>query len=298
MKPLKINGIGEKYIGIAMSDYNRKSAKRWGWTPEWFGATDFDEDLTLNIKEFQLIFGLTPDGLCGPATYRRKYTERLSESGQEYIVCNGKPTPIEWGKVVLWDEPGGMKAPSGTYTRHDKPRDVQMFVNHWDVCLNSATCFTVLKKRGISVQFMIDNDGTIYQTMDTSHIAWQAGRGWNKHTIGVEISNAYYPKYQSWYERKGFGSRPVVKDAKVRGRSLREHLGFYDVQKEAAAALWKAISVGHNIPLQTPTNRDGTERAETLSKAELRGYRGIVHHYHLTKNKIDCGGFDITKFLK
>ena len=277
--------------------YNRDSAEKFGWEPGWFGASDFGPDLVEKIKVFQAEYGLDVDGLCGPATYRRKFTEMCSDNSDEHIVCNGVPIPINWGKVILWNEPGGFEAPRGTYSRHSGPRDVQMFVNHWDVCLSAASCFKVLKKRGISVQFMIDNDGTIYQTMDTCHIAWQAGRGWNSKTIGVEISNAYYPKYQSWYERKGFGSRPIVKNAKVRGRSLSTHLGFYEVQKQAAAALWQAISVGHGIPLVTPTNADGSENNHTLSDRDLRSFKGIVHHYHLTSRKIDCGGFDITKYL-
>ena len=280
-----------------MSDYNVRSAEKYGWDPSWFGASGYGPDLKERIRFFQEEHGLDADGLCGPMTYRRKFTEMFSQRGSEFIICNGVEVPISWGKVILWNEPGGMAAPKGTYSYHKNPRDVSLFVNHWDVCLSSATCFKILKKRGISVQFMIDNDGTIYQTMDTCHIAWQAGRGFNGNSIGVEISNAYYPKYQGWYERKGFGSRPVVKGAKVRGRSLSTHLGFYEVQKQAAAALWKAISVGHGIPLVTPTNADGSERAETLSAKELRNYKGIVHHYHLTNRKIDCGGFDITQYL-
>jgi hypothetical protein len=276
--------------------YNKRSSAKLGWEPQWFGCSDFDSHLIESIKEFQLEFGLTADGLCGSVTYRRKYSERLSEKTDEVIICNDTEIPIEWGKVVLWTEPNGMAAPSGTYRRHNGPRDPRFFVNHWDVCLDSKTCFKVLKKRGISVQFMIDNDGTIYQTMDTKHIAWHAGRSFNSSCVGVEISNAYYPKYQGWYEKR-FGPRPIVKGAKVRGRSLRDHLGFYEIQKQAAAALWKAISIGHNIPLVTPTNPDGSERAETLRRSELSDYRGILHHYHLTTKKIDCGGFDITKYL-
>ena len=34
--------------------YNEASAARLGWTPEWFGAKEFDETLTKNIKELHL----------------------------------------------------------------------------------------------------------------------------------------------------------------------------------------------------------------------------------------------------
>ena len=39
--------------------------------------------------------------------------------------------------------------------------------------------------------------------MDMNHIAWHAShRTVNRKSVGVEISNAYYPKYQNWYIRK------------------------------------------------------------------------------------------------
>ena len=43
-----------------------------------------------------------------------------------------------------------------------------------------------------------NDDGTIYQLLDTQHAAWHAGgRLWNHTGIGVEIANAYYLKYQN-----------------------------------------------------------------------------------------------------
>ena len=99
----------------------------------------------------------------------------------------------------------------------------------------------IINRRGVSMHFGIDNDGTIYQLLDTQHGAWQAGHWYgNKQGIGVEISNAYYTKYQGWYEKNGFGSRPVVTDAVVHKRTLGDHLGFYPVQLEALKKLWKA----------------------------------------------------------
>ena len=58
----------------------------------------------------------------------------------------------------------------------EKPdRKPTFFVNHWDVCLSADSCAKVLNKRGISVHFLIDNDGTIFQMLDTQHKAWHAG---------------------------------------------------------------------------------------------------------------------------
>lgn len=291
---------------IVMS-YNKKSAAKYGWEPEWFGAEDFGSVLQSKIKDFQLEYGLDADGLCGPSTYRRLASVRELEldedvppspEGKDYIFVNGDKFPIAWDKVVTWNEPGGMQAPSNTYRKHIGKRDVKFFVNHWDVCLSASSCFKVLKKRGISVHFCIDNDGTIYQTMDANDVGWHAGgRNFNNWSIGVEISNAYYTKYQGWYTKR-FGPRPVVKGAKVHGSTLEDHLDFYPVQIQAAKALWEACAAAYNIPLRTPINEDGSEYGTVYTPAVFGHWRGVLHHYNLVRKKIDCGGLDLTKYME
>ena len=295
--------------------YNKSSADSLGWSPEWFGAEEHDDDLVKAIRKWQKARNLTADGLCGPATYRRIWTEREDEisnyapptavcgPGDKFIVHNGSFIPIDWDHVVLWDEPGGFSCKEGTYTSYagKSDREPHFFVNHWDVCLSTESMARVIEKRGISIHFGIDNDGTIYQLLDTQHAAWQAGgRRWNHDSIGVEIANAYYPKYQSWYERNGFGSRPVnaAGSVKCHGGSLEEHLGFYDVQLEALKALWVAIHRGLNIPLACPVDTSGN-LIETVDKSCASSrFKGFINHYNLTKRKIDCAGLDIVRLLK
>ena len=59
--------------------YNKSSADSLGWTPEWFGAKYHDEKLVSAIRKWQRKNGLTADGLCGPTTYRRIWTERQAD---------------------------------------------------------------------------------------------------------------------------------------------------------------------------------------------------------------------------
>ena len=56
--------------------YNESSAVKLGWSPDWFGASHFDEELLKKVKKFQQEHGLTADGFVGPTTYRRIWTER------------------------------------------------------------------------------------------------------------------------------------------------------------------------------------------------------------------------------
>ena len=54
-------------------------------------------------------------------------------------------------------------------------RIVDQFVLHYDAAGTSRTCFRILHDvRGLSVHFMLDLDGTIYQTLDAKERAWHA----------------------------------------------------------------------------------------------------------------------------
>ncbi len=288
--------------------YNEGSAAKLGWTPDWFGCSDFDEDLVNAIIRFQKEHGLAADGLMGPTTYRRIYNQRMSEidehrpspskmNSESYIIYNSDYYPIQWPKVRLFFEADGYKLNRGFKAARQK-RDPKFFVCHWDVCLSSQICHKVLKQRGISVHFAIDNDGTIYQFMDMNHIAYHAGsRKWNERSVGVEISNAFYPKYQSWYERKGYGKRPMVWNAQVHGKKVEKHLGFYPVQIQALQALMKTVHTATGMPLKCPLDRKGNTSTKVSKPVADGRFEGFVSHYHLTNRKIDCAGLDLKKIL-
>jgi hypothetical protein len=165
--------------------------------------------------------------------------------------------------------------------------------------LSSRSCQRVLDKRGASVHFLIDNDGTIYQTLDMQHGAWHAGsERVNRASVGVEISNAYYTKYQSWYEKNGFGPRPLVGDAWVHGNKLDEHTDFYPIQIEALKALWQAIHKAADIPLEAPEDQFGNTSTKYEQDVKYGNFSGFISHYHVSKGKIDCAGLDIVKLLE
>lgn len=296
-------------MAIDKSFYNQASAAKLGWEPSWFGEKHFDENLVRAIKKWQKLRNLIADGLCGPTTFRRIWTERqeavtaTSDEKPKYsnfIVYHGDFCPIEWNKVVLWTDEGGLKADPGTYYDYTgRPkRNIRLFVNHWDACLNSKSCARVLNKRGISVHFLIDNDGTIYQTLDMQHGAWHAGHARaNRASVGVEITNAYYPKYQDWYVKNGFGKRPLVEDAWVHSEKLEPFLGFYPEQIEAAKALWKAVHNAAGVEYETPLSQTGKTGTKYYQDALYGNFNGIVSHYHVSKKKIDCAGLDIKELL-
>jgi hypothetical protein len=146
-------------------------------------------------------------------------------AGHEILVC-GERVPVD-APVVLWTmEPfydayaeGPRFAAAGTegkryqpgrsaqtaelaaeverdgWTREHLAEQVDLFVLHYDACGTSRVCFRVLQdERKLSVHFLLDLDGTIYQTLDLCEQAWHA-RAANPRSVGVEIANvgAYPP---------------------------------------------------------------------------------------------------------
>ena len=74
-------------------------------------------------------------------------------------------------------------------------RVVDQFVIHFDAAGTSKRCFEILQdRRGLSVHFMLDLDGTIYQTLDVKESAWHATIA-NGRSIGIEVANiGAYPE--------------------------------------------------------------------------------------------------------
>lgn len=303
MEWLKNLCLGRKKDAII--EANKKSAEILNWTPKWFGASDFDNKLTERVKKTQREYKLEDDGVVDTSTFRRRIAEKealrniIDNIEEPYIICDGKRQQIDWDKVINFKNGNGLVFPKTHYKTVKNNRKINTLVAHWDVCLSSKTCYNILKKRKLSVHFMIDNDGTIYQLMDTKHIAWHAGnRRVNNSSIGVEISNAYYPKYQKIYEMKGFGKRPIwvndVEHAKEKGDKF---LGFYDVQIDALKALIKSLHEAHNIPLEVPLGDDGKMIKTVFPGAKSGKFRGVVNHFHITNRKIDCAGLRLDKIV-
>lgn len=295
-------------MAIDKEFYNEASASKLGWEPSWFisGHEVFDKKLTKAIKQFQAENGVTADGLCGPGTFRlinaQVEADQILEGldwktdGNDAIWWLGKPIKIDWpaDKVHTFRDPGFPYPISKGLTKNSRKRKINSFVTHWDVCLNSMSCAKVLANRNVSVHFCIDNDGTIIQLHDLNDTCWHAGNSKvNKSSIGVEIANAYYPKYQSWYKKNVGKERPIMSGALAQNRKLEDFTWFYPEQLEALKALYKAIHEGCDVPLEAPSNKWAYDSA-----AAGGSWKGFMNHFHCSKKKIDCGGLDIEQILK
>lgn len=286
---------------IFKNKYNKRSAKKYGWDPSWFGAIKFDDELIEKIEKFQEECGLKQDGLVGPMTYRRINTSHEEEVEKTFtgsgIICNGVEVPIGWDKIRYDFLPESCYKKPPFWKKIRKPT---MVVTHWDACLSAKSCRRVLERRGISSHFVIDNDGTIVQMADCNDICWHAGRRKvNNVSIGIDFSNAVYMKYQKWYRRNNFGNRPILGNVEVHGRTLRRaFLGFYPQQIEAYKALLLALHTHYDIPLECLLDEDGRLDTGVNKSARSGKFRGVINHYNISDKKWDAAGLELDSILK
>nr|HEX4312792.1 N-acetylmuramoyl-L-alanine amidase [Kofleriaceae bacterium] len=174
---------------------------------------------------------------------------------------------------------------------------ITQFVIHHDGCNSADMCFSVLQnERGLSVHFLIDNDGTIYQTIDLALMAYHASE-WNCASIGVELCNRGDAKREPHYYDGGrFGPRRDVRPCRINDSTL---LAFdytpaqYDALTRLARALARLLP---NLPQDYPQASPGEQSWRTLPHADSLAFRGYIGHYHLWDQKWDPGPFDFRAF--
>lgn len=228
---------------------------------------------------------------------------RTSDARLDYPVVPGVRTHdqivvagtfVQTGsRVVLWSDPLGFDAYKDARNfgvRFEKdPRlsrmsredwtlaalraYVDQIVLHYDAVGHSRGCFNILQARGLSAHFLIDTDGTIYQTMDVRERAWHATTS-NDRGIGIEIANPGVGK----------GVRGVINGQRV------EMPPFTAAQRQALASLCAALCrTLPRIAPDYPRDPQGRLILHTLDKARLASFHGVLGHYHIQTNKLDPG---------
>ena len=198
-------------------------------------------------------------------------------------------------------------------------RVVDQFVLHFDVCGTSRQCFKVLQDgRALSVHFMLDLDGTIYQTLDLKERAWHATSS-NSRSVGIEIANmGAYPvngrnPFADWYAKdssgrtritipaqygdggiltKGFvghPARPEPVTGVLQGKELIQY-DFTPQQYQALIKLTATLSKAFpQIKCDYPKDATGQLIRQKLPDAELKSYQGVLGHFHIQTDKVDPG---------
>lgn len=172
---------------------------------------------------------------------------------------------------------------------------IRQLVIHHDGLFGARQCFHVLHdERGLSAHFIIDNDGTIYQTLDLVHCAYHAS-GVNVCSIGVEVCNRGKVISGEEYHYRGALERGQTR-VRVHGT---EYLmwQFTEPQYQAIIALGQALlRLFPRLPQVFPEDSSGVAIPGALS--EPREFSGYLGHYHVTRNKWDPGCFDFERVVK
>ena len=269
--------------------YNRGSSIMLGWDPTWFGLpeNEWGDPLENAVKKLQQELDIKVDGLVGPTTFIRLQTHRESELVIANYLHLGMASPaIDYHKVDVTKYYNKLPSSNYKFVPLESIRKINKIVIHWDAALSIDSCFNILKKRGVSTHFGVDNDGTVFQLLNTNHVAYHVKES-NNDSIGIDISNAFYLKYNDTYKKRGFGLRPVI-TSKVNGKSVGPHLGYYPQQIEAAKELIKVLCRHYKIPLNIPSKFVDTPATTS----------GVMFHYHLNDSKIDTAGFPLEQILK
>lgn len=197
--------------------------------------------------------------------------------------------------------------------------NVDQFVLHFDVAGVSRNCFKTLQDaRDLSVHFMLDLDGTIYQTLDLKERAWHATSS-NNRSVGVEIANigAYglngNNPLSKWYGKDSRGrtiitipasagpnperttnfvGRPARRNPVI-GEVQHEQLQQYDFTPQQYKALAKLTAtlctIFPKITCDYPREADGRLMTHKLPPDQLKKYEGVLGHYHIQTDKVDPG---------
>ena len=244
------------------------------------------------------------------------------------IPASAAPLPgFQFGKRSVPPPPGSATTRPTELENADLPtlrNVVDQFVLHYDGSGVSERCFSTLQRRGLSVHFMLDLDGTIYQAVDLRERTFHATTS-NSRSIGVEIANigafpiaAAAPQMSQWYvsdsaeegglKRIVVPSRPEypapkwrdpnfiprpARNAIINGVIQREALKQYDFTHEQYVALAKLTAtlsrVFPKIACDYPRDSSGRLNSEKLDTAELAKFQGVLGHFHIQANKNDPG---------
>jgi N-acetyl-anhydromuramyl-L-alanine amidase AmpD len=196
---------------------------------------------------------------------------------------------------------------------------VDQLVLHFDARGTSRRCFQVLHdQRGLSVQFLLDLDGTLYQTLDVKEAAQHATIA-NNRSIGIEIANiGAYPvsapnPLAQWYRPGSDGRIRIVdpeaaraadpidpagvlrpaRNEKIVGTIQAKRLEQYDFTPQQYDALIRLTAtlctLFPKIRCDYPRDDQGVLIPHKLPADRLEQYQGILGHYHVQTNKVDPG---------
>jgi N-acetylmuramoyl-L-alanine amidase len=258
------------------------------------------------------------DGYARRCAFTKQVLPRRPASG-----CN---TPLRYGtRRGLAPEIMDAMQREGAMSLTGAQAAIDQVVIHYDVAWTSQNCFKVLHDlRGLSCQFLLDVDGTLYQTLDVVERARHAGAA-NSRSVGIEIAHPgpleltrdlakrYRPVEGggvhfdlAWLRATprtpGFLVRPA-RPAPIRARIQGRVYSQYDYTQAQYRTLGRLLAgLSRTLPkirLDAPRDTTGAVRDAVLSRAEVSAFSGLLGHYHVSGRKQDPGpAFDWARVIR
>lgn len=185
---------------------------------------------------------------------------------------------------------------------------VTQFFLHHSGLYHSSTTFNVLhNERKLSVHFILDDDGTLYQTLDLVESAWHGGKS-NAFSVGIEIdsralANKQPDAYDEYHQKKhNVLPRNKVKD-NIHGNVILGY-DYNDNQYNTLIKLGKKLvevfpkmskNIMGEVVADFPRGADGTIEKKMIK--DPAKHCGFICHYNWSENKVDPISFDHERFL-
>jgi len=207
-------------------------------------------------------------------------TQVLHEEPTGYLIVGGEAIPVFGPQVKTWHE-HGLTFGEGNTTEREQP--IRHGILHWTASgkrlglKGAKQVWRTLTKRGLSVDFVITDEGIIWQFVDPLvQCCAHAGR-LNATSIGVEVTGP------GWLARY-FGSREMYKGT-VHGWTTK-FIDYTEEQHASVAALADALALAGVVPRTVTT--EPYERLRQRDFAENDGWFGHLHCDRLAKQHPKC----------
>lgn len=185
-------------------------------------------------------------------------------------------------------------------TRKDLTKNITQLFLHHDGLYRSRDTFNVLhNQRGLSVHFLLDDNGVLFQTLDIKEKAWHGGKN-NPISIGIEIANRANAKrfpdaYNAYYKRKFKVSKRNKIVDNVHGNNI---LGYGYTMAQYISLINLGITLSKIFPalyLADFPRRDGKIIKSVISNPTK--HEGYICHYNINRSKWDPISFDHERFI-
>lgn len=145
------------------------------------------------------------------------------------------------------------------------------------------------KRQPLSVHFVVDQKGVIYQMADAemrgAHAVGKGGeRSANSWSVGIE----FICRGADWKKVPARGyTRPRATETIHGERVVYDEL--FDAQRDAGVALIEALCKVYSLPMRVPEDVKGAVLTRALDDEAYDAFRGVAGHFHVEPGKTDPG---------